>query len=65
MALSLSRHKGEKIFIDTPSGRIEIMVVKTGPEACKLDFVAPLGIMINRAERASLLARANQPHKAG
>jgi len=48
--LVLARHENQKIIIDTPGGRIAIMVVEVRAESVRLGVTAPKEYTVHREE---------------
>lgn len=46
--LVLTREKDGRVFIDTLSGRIEVIVVETRGKSVRLGFIAPPSVSISR-----------------
>jgi carbon storage regulator CsrA len=48
--LVLTRRPHEAIYVDTPAGRIEVILVKTGENRSRIGVKAPPEWPVNRAE---------------
>lgn len=60
--LVLSRVINERVFIDTPSGRIDVVIVEVRGDRVRLGFEAPRTFQIHRDNAKSLTPKERSDH---